>query len=912
MARSLPTDTFRDVDYEHIDTSIITKFLKDKLSRTCRHFIVIDGLDECPQAQAREVAVILQSLLESPLQIKIYCSSRPAMMLRLPAESQAPQVINLEAPENQINMARDINHYIQVKKPELKVSVQDIMSTVLDRLHEGAEGMYKIHIPLCLYIANSDRFLWVKIQIEILCKKLSDDEILAALKDLPRDLSQTYDRILDQSINPENRHRGKQIFSWVAIAKRPLTVEEVRQAIATDPQRNTWDEKRLINNIEGAIACCCGDLIFVDEEHRTIHFTHGSVKQYLTLQDVQKSPTYYQVDLEEADAEAGAVCVTYLNSTALGTQIVRATDSNGYLNEIPTTVAHNSLPLGKTVNDIAINFLKRHDRSRKLQDRPLKEASGDNEASRQKFLLNQHSFRPYAENFWLEHTKRRIDPESSPVLWEIWCDLIEGAGRTNNLCSTPWTFRDWKERAENVVTWIVEQDHFSMAQLVLRAQPKFPTFDVEALFELAVERGHKDLLKICLETGDVPPTTVDFALPLAAGSGDLDILNQLLSISADVNARRTSSSKTALQAAASCGHTEVVKRLLEESADVNASACHDDGRTAIQAASGMGHLEIVILLLGANAEINGAAHYDNGRTALQAAAEGGHWLVVGRLLREKAEVNAAPCDRNGRTALQAAAENNHLEVLERLLQADEKAEVNAAAGNYGGRTALQAAAGGGHVRIVERLLEEKAEVNAGASHHGGGRTALQAAAGNGHLEVVQILLHAEEKADVNAVGEPNDGRTAIQAAAEGGHIAVVEALLQQGANVNAAASLINGRTALQAAVAGGHVGLMDLLLSVQADVNAIPSICGGRTALQAAAEGGFLYIVEQLLLAGADVDAPASDTDGKTAIQAASEGGHLAVLEKLQKSEDVLGLRRGAVDGGITYHDYTTTGVEST
>ena len=66
---------------------------------------------------------------------------------------------------------------------------------------------------------------------------------------------------------------------------------------------------------------CCGNLVFIEEEQQTVHFTHGSVKQYLLSRAVQDSLSKYHIDLKKADEIAGAICVTYLNFPVFNRQI---------------------------------------------------------------------------------------------------------------------------------------------------------------------------------------------------------------------------------------------------------------------------------------------------------------------------------------------------------------------------------------------------------------------------------------------------------------------------------------------------------------------------------------------------------------------------------------------------------------
>lgn len=710
----------------------------------------------------------------------------------------------------------------------------------------------------------------------------SDAEILSALKDYPRSLSQTYERNLNRFVETKDIELGIQIFNWVAIAKRPLTMEELQEVIATEPLQHTMNSNQLKNNMKRTLECC-GNLVHVDEEDRTVHFTHSSVKKYLTSNDIHESVKQYKIDLQKADAEAGVICTTYVNSLVSRGQVARKIQEGRNFAAIPGEMLGDSSRPRKAFKETIFGRSKQSLESNEALNRSISEIFTNTEIRRKQQALSEYHFRAYAEEFWLDHTKQRIDPESSAVLWEMWCGLVEEADISSHLRGVPWTFEDWRERSTDIVIWIVEQNHCSLAQLYLTSSADFALPDLLHLFESAAERGQTVLLGLCLQSGKISGADMHSALLLASQGGHFEIVNMLISANVNVDVRAFYESQTALQAAITCSHADIVDRLLDAGADVNAEALGEGGRTALQAATERGNLELVIRLLKLGAHINAPPTFDNGRTALQAAAERGHNLVVTKLLREKAEVNAAPCDENGRTAFQAAAEQGHLDVMKKLLRADEKVNINAAAGPREGKTALQAAAASGDESVVRLLLELGADINAQASPHHG-MTTIQAAAGNGHLAVVQLLLRAKDPANVNDFDYYNNRWTALQRAAGNGHLAVVKSLLKHGAELNARASLTGGRTALQAAAEGGHSRLVDYLLLKGAHVNAPPGFGKGRTALQAAVEGGFADLVDTLLKKGADVSAAGAETDGKTARQAALDSGHLDIVNTLEKN----------------------------
>ncbi|KAL8732018.1 MAG: hypothetical protein Q9181_004084 [Wetmoreana brouardii] len=899
LVNYLPADTFRQFDHRNIDGVAIIEFLEATLDHSRWYFIVLDGLDECEEAQLKEAAEIFHNLLLLPrLHIKFFWSSRPNVQNWLPGRFLTKQHIDLGTVENQDKITCDIRTFIHITleewldgdTPELQINDPTLIITITDRLEREAQGM----------------FLWVKFQLDTLRQKRSDKLILAALNDLPRDLPETFRRILSRYTEADDIDVGRRIFHWVAIAKRPLTVEELREAIGTKPLQETWSDDSYINDMKKAIACC-GNLVFIEEEQQTVHFTHGSVKQYLLSDAVQESLTKHFVDLRKADEDAGAVCITYLNFPVFNRQVARKVDDSIRTTDITTTVVKNSLPLGQTANKIALAYLERRNKTDKSIHHLLQDATGDIDVNRQQKTLKDYAFLQYAKQFWLEHTKQEID-HNSTKLWRLWRNLIVEARGRDTLSSAPWTLEDWESHAANVLEWVVEQNHCSLARLIISSDIELAQQKLLILVKGAALRGHARLIEISLGSEKVSQNVLDLGLQAAAGGGHVEVVKRLLQANADVNADARDRDKTALQAAAGGGHIEVVERLLQEkakvntapgfgsrtalqvaaeggyldvvecllqaNADVNADA-RDSDKTALQAAAGGGYIEVVERLLQEKAEVNAASGFGS-RTALQAAAAGGHIEVVKRLLQEKAKVNAAP-GFGSRTALQAAAKGGYLDVVESLLQAN--ADVNTAPG-YNGKTVLQAAAEGGHLDVVERLLQAKAEVNATASNRYNGRTALQAAAEGGYLDVVESLLQAN--ADVNAAPGYN-GKTTLQAAAEGGHLEVVERLLQAKAEVNAApAGRGIGRTALQAAAENGHVEVVERLLQAKAKVNAAPASEGGSTALQAAAAGGYIEVVERLLQAKAEVNAAPARITGSTALQAAAGGGHLDVVERLR------------------------------
>lgn len=286
---------------------------------------------------------------------------------------------------------------------------------------------------------------------------------------------------------------------------------------------------------------------------------------------------------------------------------------------------------------------------------------------------------------------------------------------------------------------------------------------------LAVSGKNISVVNLLLEAGaDVNLECADGSSPLfnAVRWGSLDMIATLLSAGADIHYLEGDPyPQSAFTFAAQRGDLDIMEVLLKVDADINTVVALGP---ALQCAIEWGEDDIFRVLLKAGADVN--ARGNTGLTALQLACSIGRGWALPLLLQAGAEVNLL--GGKGGSILQQAVLYCPKGCVELLLNAG--ADVNLAGGKYG--SALQAAAYS-NPRVVERLLMAGADVNALGGMYG---SALQAAACNSDLEIMRLLLSAG--ADPNAVSGPRG--SALQAAAHWGHEKAVELLLKAGANVN--------------------------------------------------------------------------------------------------------------------------------
>lgn len=501
--------------------------------------------------------------------------------------------------------------------------------------------------------------MWVKLQLDDLCDQKSDEQILAVLDNLPQDLPQTFGRVLRRYAKRNDTDVGRQIFRWVAVSKRPLTLAELREALATEPLQEDWKPERQMNDMKKAVACC-GNLIFVDEEEQTVHFTHSSVMQYLLSDAVDKSLQSYKIDLEEANADIGAVCVTYLNFSVFNTQVAPKAIDRIDVAKVPSTVLAKALPRGEFGNKIALRLLRGHDKSIQATHQVLAEVSGNSGALKTRNIVDQFAFRQYAKQHWLAHTKW-INP-SSTELRKMWCKLLDEAEYRDTLTGVPWTFEDWKQLTVNVVIWTIAEDHFRLAQYILAFGNT--TAAVEMIKQAAVRKSKRSMGVASLAISSVTrDQEILIALASAASGGHLLVVERCLET--EIRPKLLS---VGLIAAARSGHLKVVERLLQELEKWGIGVHHyeDDYMVTLQVAARWGHMSVVERLLQRSTIDNvGVAR----RSALEAAAASGQLFLVERILQKGGEEHS---ERSAgvRSPLVSAVEQGHMDIVGQILRHD--------------------------------------------------------------------------------------------------------------------------------------------------------------------------------------------------------------------------------------------------
>ena len=501
-------------------------------------FFVLDGSDECDASEAHTLVEQL-GIFQREFTLLVCLSSRleAGNVSRLNLGQLARQ-ITIAIPEENPDIRAFVCAELAARIESEKLAIGDptLILEIEDALVRGAQGM----------------FLWVVLQIESLRAAETDEAVRQALSDLPKDLSQTFLRLM-QKPGELGVDRQTRILQLVTAAHRPLTAEDLREALSVAPGNADWNPARLLNNVNSALACC-GCLLTVDEEDATVRLVHQSFKQFL-LGRFQGSDSATAIfTYEEANRTMGDIIVTYLNYGVFDNQVstVVTPQLRGLAEAVPRKVVQ-SMGARNNVGRLALKLLELRRKPGFDVGKVLAEAG--------KHLISpsadQFQFVSYARSYWTRHILYVSDHQTAMR------GLIRQLGRRKIV-----TVELNGSESQLLLFHAVQAGHQSVVELLLELAFTTESKDKHGWTPLlwAAQKGHEDVVKLLLDKGaHIESKDKNGQTPLlwATKNGHEAVVKLLLDKGADIESK-DDNGWTPLSWAAENGHEAMVKLLCEQ------------------------------------------------------------------------------------------------------------------------------------------------------------------------------------------------------------------------------------------------------------------------------------------------------------------------------------------------------------
>lgn len=469
--------------------------------------------------------------------------------------------------------------------------------------------------------------------------------MLNASKYMPSDFGSIYSQTLDQ-INSQSKsqaHLAHKLLSWLVLAKRNLSIEELIEATAVEIGTSSLDS--LNKRTPSTLTKVCKGLVVIDEQSGSVRLAHITVYDFLTASLLQ---------LDRMRTEICQICLTYLSFSTF------ATGPNLGTRSFKSKAAQNPFFM------YASSYLDDH----------LREAGDDPLLF--ELLWNFATTPPLYESYLQGKSYRTYHQYLDAA--DLWtCDMTPlhvaaGLGHTalvrRLLDSRSGDLNALNQKGETPLLVAISFGHEAIVATLLDHGAAVESIGGDSALNCAARNRHDGIVRLLLEHG-----SSGRGMPVDRQGHELLV-------------------------ATIAGNGLAVANLLQQG--TNPETKDADGGTALQWAAWYGHKQIILDLIKFDASVEAADH--TGRRALHEASERGHADVVRILVEHGADVNAL--DSFGYTPLIRAVYKGSLSTVLVLLEAGADINVQSTRDfSIRGSVALYCAVSNGDVQMVRLLLD---------------------------------------------------------------------------------------------------------------------------------------------------------------------------------------------------------------
>ncbi|RSM09321.1 hypothetical protein CEP52_004148 [Fusarium oligoseptatum] len=707
-----------------------------KLATQRATYLALDAIDELQEADRFELIQAFQRIIdESTGLVKVLLTSRNDA--QIDGLLQSASTIRVSPAENQGDVeafvAAQLERIVRSRRLLNGSPSKHLMKRLRETLTTGAQEM----------------FLWVQLQIEVLCRKKTEHDIFTALEaGLSENLDKIYANTYQSFLKLDRTARSvvQSVISWILYAKSSLTIEALRRALKLSPELSQQSSDLELPDLFDV----CHNLVVLDPAMNILRLCHPSARDFM-----QRQTMFSEISGNRLLAE------TCLEQCSRG----------------PDHVSQNFSGTGP-ISDLALYAGLYWPHHLKLAQLSLLTTDEAFQAMDQFVFDQETADLNIAFVWWLEWMTQAL--EKLPPYHSL--------RKTHECLTSP-------EGPSPLFSACV----FGLDSLLDMTLSNMSGINLEQLSEtghtplyLASTFGHASVVSTLIDHGaDADVTCGSYGNPLHAACfrGHLGVVKTLLGHGVSP---RTASKvfKNALHAACEGSRADIANLLIKNHGVIQDGQDYDD---ALQRTTEAGFRDAIEYLMGhhvAREFGRDAGVRDHDQNLILATIKKGQTGILQYLLSKPGMAEKLPED-----AMAIAAVHGHIEMLDLLNERGVNVE---AEGEFG--SALRSACLQGHIGSVRKLLQM------GANPRRSGRRgdSLQAAASKGYVEIIKLLI--SNGAMVDQPGKPCG--TCIQAAAYYGHGAAVELLIQEGAEIYSEGKF---KDALDAAVQGGHQDIASFL-----------------------------------------------------------------------------------------------------
>ncbi|THX20504.1 hypothetical protein D6D17_00616 [Aureobasidium pullulans] len=499
------------LEHNPLNMARLEALLLSVISNIGNTVVIIDGLDECSAKQMKLILRTLRNIqLHSPSRLKLYLAGDDRVTGLVKDYIQLDYTIQTQSAEASSDMEELIRQLVLTKQEngDLKVGNIHLYEQIVETLSKGAQGM----------------ILWVKLQLEEVCLQKTDESIKETLTQLPKDLFETYNRLLSRIVGEGSKDLCIKVFRWTAAVKRPLTLEELREAIAVQPTQSCFQPERMVNDIK-AIPRWCHGLVTLDELDGVVQFTHSSIKDFLCSTNNQRSILQgFNFTLMDADQELGDTCVTYLNFNYFRTQLTNGHKSPGMID--PMSITYQALKQSPgVVSSLARRVLADGNRPASVST-ALVSSHGNSEQIGRTAVPPEYFLRAYASTYWLHHS--RSFHQDRPAMWRLWKRLvseefeIDGTAKDGSLVMSRSCLAGL-----SLINFTITYQHYAMILQLCRPQIVWTRSDLDMALLLALQHNCIPFVEPLLESKAYPNRS-NWLLDALLESENLELIESLI------------------------------------------------------------------------------------------------------------------------------------------------------------------------------------------------------------------------------------------------------------------------------------------------------------------------------------------------------------------------------------------------